>query len=119
MRGPTQKQKVLQILVRDGSWIPTFEFQNRCGIFVGHRGPARISELSIEYPEMVETDKTGKVYKYRFRFDNVHMALEAYPTWRKLLREELTNAGRSFKQYKTIYEPVPGTNSVRPVRVLA
>jgi len=115
---PTQQQKVLQILIRDGGWIPTYEFQNRCGIFLGHRGPARISELANEFPEMIQTDKSDRIYKYRFRFDNVHVALEAYAEWKAFMRVELEKAGRTFKQYKTVYQPVPGENAVRPVRVL-
>lgn len=117
MRSPTQKEKVLKILIRDGGWIPTYEFQNRCGIFVGHRGPARISELSIEYPEMVETDKSERVYKYRFRFDNTHVALEVYPEWRTFLRAELSKSGRTFKQYKFVPEDLPN-GSVRLNKVL-
>lgn len=106
------------ILIRDGGWIPTYAFQDRCGIFIGHRAPARISELANEMPELIETDKSNHVYNYRLRLDNIHLALEAYPEWRAFLRIELQKAQRSFKQYKTIYEPIPGENAVRPVRVL-
>lgn len=113
----TQLQKALAILIRDGGWIPTYEFQNRCGLFIGHRGPARISDLAIDYPEMVEVDKKEKTYKYRFKFDNVPLILQAYPRWRELIKAELTAAKRPFKQYKTVYEDT-GEGTVRPRVIL-
>lgn len=121
-RAPTQKQKVLQILIKDGGWIPTYGFENRLGIFVGHRGPARISELSFELPELIQVDSSENVYKYRLRFDNVHVALEKYPNWRQFLREELLKAGREFKEFKTVYDSIrlpDGTRVARPRRTLA
>ncbi len=113
----TQKEKVLAMLIRNGGWLHTYETQHQGDLFVGHRGPARISELANDYPELVETDKTEKTYKYRFRFDNVHVALDVYPKWRVFVREELKKAKAPFKEYKIVYEDT-GLGTVRAKKVL-
>lgn len=121
MRELTQKQKVLRILIRDGGWLPTFKFENHLDVFVGHRGPARISEASYAYPELIETDHSEKVYRYRIRTDNIHNALRAYPDLAPFLREELKHAGVPFKQYVQGVEYVmkDGIRVARLIKILA
>lgn len=73
----THIDKILMILIEEykqdpKKYLSTFEFMQRASHFIGHRAPARISELSLDYPDMIETDKTEKVYKYRFKGENVN-----------------------------------------------
>lgn len=97
----TNKEKVLCILIREKTWLPTYEFQNRHGIFVGHRGPARISELQKEYPYMVEVEQIpGKrTYQYRFRSENTLDFLpKLSPEMRKLVETEMKQSGILYQK---------------------
>ena len=97
----TNQMKVIEISVREGNWLPAYDFEKRHDIFVGHRGPARISEVANLYPQMIETDKSKKVYRYRFRVENTAEFMPFIPeSWRILIRETLTKIGRHYKVYE-------------------
>lgn len=104
--------KVVEIAIREGKFLPTYDFENRHGVFVGHRGPARISEVANTYPQMIETDKQGKTYRYRFRFEN---SAEFMPllseSWRVFIRQILKETGHTYKVYKQV--PVFTESGVR------
>lgn len=89
----TQQEKVLLMLIRSkGAWIPTFDFQSLHGLFVGHRAPARISELANEFKEMIQTERIeGKrTFKYRLRVENSVRFLPTLPDdMRRLVETEM------------------------------
>lgn len=70
MQDLTQKEKVILMLVRAKSnWMTVFEFQNAHGLFIGHEGAPRISEVFNDYPTIIERERVpGKKY-YRYKLD--------------------------------------------------
>ncbi len=108
----TNQEKVLQILIRERDWLPTFDFQSRHGIFVGHRGPARISEVANDHPEMIETDRSDKTYKYRFKIEETEKFLPKLPEhFRKVVEGELKES--KIPYYKVVRE----INSEGPIAI--
>lgn len=102
MRGNTdlsQHEKALKIMIQHKDktkWFYAWEFINNDGVFMGHRGPARISELAIRYPEMIESKKEGKFKLFRFRFENIDEFIEKIPEDLKwFVRTELAYNGSS------------------------
>lgn len=99
----TNQEKVLRILIKENGWLFTFDFQNRHGIFVGHRGPARISEVANNFPEMIETDRSDKTFKYRFKIEDTDKFLPRLPdNFRRVVEEELK--GNHIPYYKIVRE---------------
>ena len=99
----TEHKKVLRILIGGSQkWYATYDFVgNTNGTFLSHRGPARISELASKYPEMIQTDATEKVYKYRFKFDNSYLFLQILPKdLADFVREEMSELGHSYQEDK-------------------
>lgn len=117
----TQQERVLAILIREQGWLPTYDFQNRFDIFVGHRGPARISELANQYPDMIEQRKMEgkKTYEYRFKVENSHLFFDMLPPkLRKIVLETVRGAKIPMQRYvmKPIYNRE--SNSVTLIKVL-
>lgn len=113
----TNKEKVLCILIREHDWLPTYEFQNRHGIFAGHRGPARISELQKQYPEMVAVDNIpGKrTYKYRFRSENsLEFLPKLSPELKLLVETEMKQTGIMYskKVQRVVIDELTGTAKI-------
>ena len=80
MRKISDQQKVLRVLIKGNRWFHSYELiGDYDGTFLSHRGPARISELSTKHSEMIETDRTEKTYKYRFRSENISEMLLMLP----------------------------------------
>lgn len=48
-------------------------------VFLSHRAPARISDLSIKYPILIEKRSIGRFKAYRIRYENIDKALEIVP----------------------------------------
>lgn len=94
----TQQEKVLTMMLRNRNkeWWYAYDFIGDVnGIFVGHRAPARISELARMYPEMIETQREGRLHKYRFRFENIDGFSRIIPIeWENLVKFELIRRER-------------------------
>jgi len=117
----TNQLKVLEIAIREGgNWLPTFDFQARHGIFVGHRGHARISEMQKKYPEMIEvrTIEGKRTFEYRFKIDETEKFMWTLPPdVKKFVEETLKKVGRNYKVW--VKKPVFLENgSVRMESVL-
>ncbi len=95
----TNHETVIRRLIRAGGWLHTYDFVgDRYGTLLSHRGPARVSELGKRYPEMVETDQTKRVFRYRFRFDNTLEFLPRLPfTLREFVKKELQENKYPYK----------------------
>ncbi len=54
-------------------WFYSWEFIGRqeSGLFGSHKAPARISDISYEYPDYVDSQKIGKYTVYRLRVENI------------------------------------------------
>lgn len=117
MKDLTQKEKVLKILIKygtDGRWFNTYEFMQYQEIFIGHRGPARISDLARDYPGLIETDSNDKVYKYRFRFNSINSGLETVPPKvKKFILGLMHTENIKYKVFKSVPVFNEATNSVR------
>jgi hypothetical protein len=99
----SNQEKVLRILIRERDWLATYDFQNRHGIFVGHRAPARISEVALAHPDMIDTDTSDKTYKYRFKIEDTDKFLPTLPEdFRRAVEEELK--GQKIPYYKIVRE---------------
>lgn len=111
----TNKLKVLEILIAEKDWLPVYNFQDRHGIFVGHRAPARISELAKEYPTMVEERKIEdkRSYEYRFRKENIEYLFNTLPEeLKKFVRSLLEKYHYTFTVEKLVPEFNRGQNKV-------
>ena len=94
----SQIEKTLRILIEEyiknkDAYLKTYEFMQRGQHFVGHRAPARISELSLQYGNMVDIDTSERTYKYRFKGEDVKMFFDYLPD----------NFKKIIKSYKQIY----------------
>lgn len=95
----TQSEKVIAMMIRrndEKKWWYAWEYIGQVeGLFVGHRAPARISELAINYPEMIESKKEGKFKIFRFRFENYLVFKETITSeMRSVVIRELIKVGR-------------------------
>lgn len=119
MKDPTDKEKVLRYLINEGNWLYSYDFiGQKPGVFLSHRGPARISELATKYPELIQTDQSEKTYKYRFRFDNTLISLKTLPARLELfVQSELRRSGRGYEIEDTDFE-YTDRNVVRLKRVI-
>ncbi len=95
----TQSEKVIAMMIRDNTperfWYAWEYIGHVHGLFVGHRAPARISELAIDFPDMIESKKDGKYVIFRFRFENYENFKEKLPmSLRAIVVRELLNLGR-------------------------
>lgn len=79
----TESEKAIAILLMDTSkWWHVEDLINNGKYFVSYKIQARISELALDYPEMIETRKSSKGnrhHMYRFRSDNSLKFLPALP----------------------------------------
>lgn len=82
----TQCEKVVAMMIRDnnpGRWWHAWEYMgNVHDLFVGHRAPARISDLGRSYPQMIETQRDPdkpRLHMYRFRFENYDEFIKILP----------------------------------------
>lgn len=72
----THQQKVLAMMIRGPKnlWWHAYDFIGEvAGLFVGHRAPARISDIARRYPDLVETMKDPdkpRLHMYRWRHEN-------------------------------------------------
>lgn len=84
----TQHEKVIAIMLQQPNhWWHCEDLVSFGDIFVGYKAQARISELALDYPEMIETRKSSKgnrQYMYLFRSDN---SLKFLPTLPVKLRQ--------------------------------
>lgn len=119
----TQKEKIIAIMIRGKrDWWHAEDLMADGEIFVGYKAQARVSELAIDYPEMIERTKSTKgnaQHMYRFRFENVHEFLPNLPPkLARFVRQELIAVGRTeAKVWRTRYERVDN-GTVRPIREL-
>ena len=99
----TQYEKILAMMIsgREDQWWHAEDLMSCGDIFVGYKAQARISELAIDYPELIERKpsiKGNKQHMYRFRFDNTLKGLQSLPIdLQKFCRAELSNAGRHWQ----------------------
>lgn len=74
--------------------------------FVGYKAPARLSELGLDYPEMIETKpsiKGNKQNMYRFRFENTANFLPTLPDdTRQYVKYMLLHNKREVRRYKSV-----------------
>jgi hypothetical protein len=70
----TQHEKILAIMLSDvEKWWHAEDLMQHGDIFVGYKAQARISELALQYPEMIEREhstKGNRQHMYRIRWDN-------------------------------------------------
>ena len=99
--GWSQQQKVLAMMCRgeNNQWWHAYDYIGWIhGLFVGHRAPARISELGREYPELIETIKDPdkpRLHQYRLRFDNFHQFRHTLPDdLKSVILSEMVRSGR-------------------------
>lgn len=76
-------QKVLQYLLDKSNtnkvWYWSWELigkVNSKGDFLSHRSPARLSDLAIYHPELVEDRKIGRFSVYRLKIENMEKIKE-------------------------------------------
>lgn len=58
---------------KNQEWWHAEDLMEKNDIFVGYKAQARISELAIDYPEMIDrmmSNKGNRQHMYRFKFDN-------------------------------------------------
>jgi hypothetical protein len=59
-------------------WHFAYEFMGACrggdGIWGSHKAPARISDVWVQYPQLVEMRKIGQEAVYRLRLENISPA---------------------------------------------
>lgn len=83
----TGEQKVLAYMhFTSQNWFMAWEFSKGLivipgmgSIFLSHRAPARISDLSVKYPSLIEKRSIGRYVAYRIRYDNIEKALDDVP----------------------------------------
>lgn len=83
----TGEQKCLAFMhFTSQNWFFAWEFSKGAiylpvvgSIFLSHRAPARISDLSVKYPSLIETRTLGKQTAYRIRYENIENALDSVP----------------------------------------
>lgn len=89
----TQHEKIIAIMLKDHTrWWHAEDLMEYDGIFVGYKAQARVSELALKYPEMIERDKSFKgnrQHMYRFRIENYK---EFLPNLPQDLRDFVVNA---------------------------
>lgn len=75
-KSTTSCEDVLQFLYenREKVWWMSWEFvgqRTQSGKYLSHRSPARISDLSLHEPALVEDRKIGRYKAYRLRTENL------------------------------------------------
>lgn len=105
----TQKKKILAIMIQGRhEWWHGEDVMSYRGIFIGYKAPTRLSELGLEYPEMLQREPSHKgngQFMYRFRFENTANFMPTLPIYlRVFVREQLERHGRELKEYRQ--EPV-------------
>lgn len=98
------------MLKKPEQWWHSEDLMSYEGIFVGYKAQARISELAIDYPEMIETQKSSKgnrQHMHRFRSDN---SLKFLPTLPPKMRKFVTDRMRQSKIPVEVMQMVPRFN---------
>ena len=105
----TWKAKTLAVLIRNRDWMWSYELiGEKQDIFLSHRCPARASDLTIEYPSLVEVDRKGKVHRYRFRADNTLEFMQIIPQdLKEVVIAELKRLGGSYEVHDKEPEYLP------------
>lgn len=94
------ERKVLALMhFTKQNWFMAWEFSKGWvrlpvvgDIFLSHRAPARISDLSVKYPSLIEKRSIGRYVAYRIRYENMDKALDIVPEDLHLfLKRILTN----------------------------
>lgn len=79
----TQHEKIIAIMMSNPEkWWHSEELMQHGDIFVGYKAQARISELALSYPEMIEREhstKGNRQHMYRFRMNNIKNFLPTLP----------------------------------------
>ncbi len=79
----TQHEKVLSIMFsKPEEWWHAEELMSHGDIFVGYKAQARISELALQYPDLIErqpSSKGNRQHMYRLRLDNHEVFLPKLP----------------------------------------
>jgi len=70
----TQYEKIIAIMMGEpDNWWHAEDLMQQGDYFVGYKAQARISELALKYPEMIErqmSSKGNRQHMYKFRMDN-------------------------------------------------
>lgn len=104
----TQHEKILAIMLKKPEqWWHSEDLMSHGEIFVGYKAQARISELALDYPEMIETQKSikgNRQHMYRFRTKN---SLKFLPTLPVKMRQfvEARMKQQSLPIQKTQFVP--------------
>lgn len=79
----TQHEKIIAIMLKEPErWWHAEDLMSHGDIFVGYKAQARISELALRYPEMIErrmSEKGNRQHQYRFRAENYREFLPKIP----------------------------------------
>lgn len=120
----SQKEKALKIMVThpEVGWWHCEDLMQDGDTFVGYKAQARISELALEYPGMIEhthSDKDVRQYRYRVRFECVPQWIDTLtPRLRALVASWLRESGRTAYRWTDSFEVDEATRMARPVRKL-
>jgi hypothetical protein len=100
----THHETALLRLIRAKTWLHSHDFTGeKYNTLLSHKGPARVAELADNYPQMVERDKSERVHKYRFRFDNSLEFLPLLPVkLAKFVKKALQAEGMRYNIYKQV-----------------
>lgn len=90
-------------------WLHAYDFNSYGGVFIGHRGCARISDCQKRYYYLVQVEKDPdkpRLYIYRLNWEKLDESLERLKTDDSdaygFLKELLLNRGIKWKEYKMV-----------------
>jgi hypothetical protein len=81
-----QVEKILKVMVREKDsnkkWFypPDFMGGDLGILFVGYEASARLSELAKDYPDMIESERKGKYFYRRIKWENKADWIDSLPT---------------------------------------
>lgn len=95
-------------------WLHAYNFNSYAGIFLGHRGCARISDTQKRYPYLVEVrqdPEKPRMYIYRLKWESLDEAMnklkdddvEAY----NFVKEQLKKKSITWKEYRMVARETP------------
>lgn len=80
-------EDVLQFMLdhQQKIWWWAWEFMSKTnskGVYLSHRACARVSDLAIHHPDLVEDRRIGRFKVYRLRVENMDKIIEFIPSWK-------------------------------------